>query len=189
MPTNLEAETRGATVDVECPSCESNDVVLKYENQKFDYNNGALVSLSVTVPVNFCQNPECREAFLGEQAMKIRHDAICTHLGLLTPSTIQEIRMRKATTVEAFASITGIGIATIRRWESGSIFQSKSQDNFLRLLAREDNFAFLSTAKTSRVEQNVEEKRKDKFPAIAENKLNSLRSQQQVFQLHQRRAA
>src|SRR5205807_9610189 len=65
----------------------------------------------------------------------IRHEAICRALRLLTPAAIRAIRERLGPSQEQFAQLTGIGKATISRWECGRLLQNRALDNYLRLLA------------------------------------------------------
>jgi putative zinc finger/helix-turn-helix YgiT family protein len=91
------------------------------------------------VPVRTCDNLECRERLSGPEAARIRHEAICRALGLLTPAEIQAIRERLGPSREKFAALTGIGTATLLRWERGRLLQNRAMDNLLRLVARSDD--------------------------------------------------
>ncbi len=84
------------------------------------------------VPLRTCTS--CGFEFLDEVAEDLKHDATCHHLGLLTPSEIRAIRKQYGLKRHEFAAVTGLGEATIGRWESGAIYQSSANDNFLRLL-------------------------------------------------------
>jgi len=58
---------------------------------------------------------------------------------------IKELRTKTYRTREAFAAATGIGIASLARWESGALIQSPAYDRYLRLLAYLDVRERLST--------------------------------------------
>ena len=77
----------------------------------------------------------CGETFTGPDAARIRHHAICSALGLLTPEEIKALRVRLGKTQQEFAELTGIGEATISRRERGRLLQNRANDNFLRLIA------------------------------------------------------
>ncbi|MGF6240364.1 MULTISPECIES: helix-turn-helix domain-containing protein [Paraburkholderia] len=170
-----------------CPDCESDQVETRYERQSFEYGPpGQSVTLTATVPVHYCRNPDCEEAFLGETAERIRHEAVCAHLGLLTPGAIKELRISKGGSASAFANATGIGTATLQRWESGAQLQSRSQDNFLRLLGIGDNYQMLiamreggsPSSRSTSTETQVR-----KFRSLSERNIESLAIQQDVFEL------
>ncbi len=64
----------------------------------------------------------------------MRHEAVCRHLGLLTPAEIRGLRERYNLSRAAFARMTGFGDATLARWEKGEVVQNASSDRYLRLL-------------------------------------------------------
>lgn len=175
-----------------CPDCESDQVETRYERHSFEYGPpGDSITLSATVPVHYCRNPDCGEAFLGEEAIRIRHEAVCEHLGLLPPYAIKELRVKKGGSVTAFASVTGIGVASLQRWESGAQLQSKSQDNFLRLLALGDNYQALVAIREGKEladKQRLTDSSTRRFRVLAGQRLESLAIQQDVFELRLRTA-
>lgn len=96
------------------------------------------------VPVEVC--PKCSEKYFGPAAARVQHAAVCRALGLLTPPEIQAIRERLGPTQAEFARLTGIGEATISRWERGRILPNRAMDRYLRLLDRNRaNVTFLKT--------------------------------------------
>jgi putative zinc finger/helix-turn-helix YgiT family protein len=103
----------------------------------FDYDgdNGPIHIEAKGVPVKEC--PSCGEVFLGPEAGRIRHNAICRALGLLAPDEIKSIREGLGQSQEEFADLTGIGVATISRWERGRLLQSRAHDRYLRLIAKD----------------------------------------------------
>jgi putative zinc finger/helix-turn-helix YgiT family protein len=129
-----------------CPTCGRGHMWPETITEQFDYEaDGERVKVTAEgVPVRTCDNPECRERLSGPEAARIRHEAICRALGLLTPSEIQAIRERLGPSREKFARLTGIGTATLSRWERGRLLQNRAMDNLLRLVARsDDNVHFL----------------------------------------------
>ncbi len=132
--------------DARCPTCNAGWLRPKVVEERFDYEDDGETKVVVAenVPVRECDNPACRERLSGPDAARIRHEAICRALGLLTPAEIRHIRERVARSPEEFWRLTGIGVATISRWERGRLLQNRSMDRYLRLLAwREDNVDFL----------------------------------------------
>ena len=79
--------------------------------------------------------PECGiEAGTIETAGKIQRlaaDAYCEKKGLLTSSEIKHLRSTCKLTQQQLADLMKVGVASIKRWETG-IVQSKSMDNLLR---------------------------------------------------------
>lgn len=101
------------------------------------YGSGAnAVELTADVPVHSCS--QCGESYTGEEADVIRHEAVCRHLGVLTPAEIRGLRQRHDLSRAAFARVTGFGEATVARWERGEVIQNTSNDSFLRMLTNED---------------------------------------------------
>ncbi|VVD75889.1 hypothetical protein PPN31114_00868 [Pandoraea pneumonica] len=185
MPNEIKGTDvpRQADVGHVCPSCELASVETRYESHAFEYlHNGATVTLTATIPVHYCQTAECEEVFLGERAMEIRHEEICRYLGLFSPAEIKAMRTRLGASVDSFAEVTGIGVATIRRWEAGQIVQSKSQNNYLKLLGLSGNFEFL---KDEKIQKQATTRNVAKFSSISARKLPDLREAQSAFQLHQ----
>jgi putative zinc finger/helix-turn-helix YgiT family protein len=130
--------------EIVCPDCDSLDVRLSYEKQTFEYGVGAEpVMLSAIVPMYRCG--ECGYALVGPQGADIEHEVICRHLGLLSPADIKAIRVKLGFSQAALAGLTGIGVASIARWESGHLIQNRSYDNLLRMLVYPENIERLQT--------------------------------------------
>lgn len=129
-----------------CPTCNAGwlrDKVLT-EHFEFEVDGKTKTVIAENVPVSECDNAECGERLSGPEAARIRHEAICRTFGLLTPREIQAIRERLELSQERFAQLTGIGVATISRWERGRLLQNRAMDNYLRLVERsEENVRFL----------------------------------------------
>jgi len=107
------------------------------------------------VPVERCDNPKCGEELSGPEAARIRHEAICRALGLLTPDEIRAIREGLSLTQAEFARLTRLGEATICRWERGRLLQNPAMDRYLRLIASsEDNIRFLQRLQDPEPNQN-----------------------------------
>jgi putative zinc finger/helix-turn-helix YgiT family protein len=124
--------------NVRCGQCGSEHLTKSTQNDVFTYGNGpGAIELSVPVPVFSCR--ECSFSFTTDAAESLRHEAVCRHLGVLTPSEVREIRSRVHFTRERFAALTGLGTASLARWETGELIQSAAHDKYLRLLAFADN--------------------------------------------------
>ena len=120
-----------------CPDCEGHSFTTVLHNDEFKYGaDDSAVTLLARVPVHCCAS--CDFEFIGREGRLIRHEAVCRHLELLTPTEIRRIRERHGMSRTAFAEITGFGEATLNRWENGSVIQNRANDRFLRLLKSSD---------------------------------------------------
>ena len=130
--------------DVFCPTCEAGRMRLRHITEHFPYEVDGETKMVVAenVPVHVCD--ECGEKLSGPEAARIRHEAICRALGLLTPAEIRSIRERLGLTQEQFTKLTRVGEATICRWERGRLLQNPAMDRYLRLItSSENNVRFL----------------------------------------------
>lgn len=116
-----------------CVFCEEADAVFGFARSSFDYGSGEdAVELIASIPAWEC--PNCGEIFEDENAGQIRHETVCNHLGVLNPKEIRNLRDNLGLTQEAFADLTDIGVASVKRWENGVLIQNKAMDNFMRVL-------------------------------------------------------
>jgi putative zinc finger/helix-turn-helix YgiT family protein len=130
-----------------CPNCGHSPLRDEAVTDRFEYRpegEEPIVVEAQNVPVQVC--PNCGERYFGPTAVRAQHAAVCRTLGLLTPDEIQAIRERIGPTQAEFAKLTGIGEATISRWERGRILPNRAMDRYLRLLDR--NFANVTLLKT-----------------------------------------
>jgi YgiT-type zinc finger domain-containing protein len=75
-----------------CELCEEGNATLSFEDQAFNYGppeNGVVVH--ARIPVWTCE--ACGEQYVDADAEDIRHDAVCSFLGRLTPREIRELRV------------------------------------------------------------------------------------------------
>jgi DNA-binding transcriptional regulator YiaG len=132
---------RGGLQEV-CANCDGTEFEIEWKEQSFPYGSGdEAVELSVTVPVHVCKT--CAFQFTGEDAEDLRHEAVCHHLGVMTPSEIIGIRERYGMARAEFAELSKIGTASLARWETGIIVQNAANDQLLYLLRFEDNVSRL----------------------------------------------
>ncbi len=124
-----------------CPYCEQ-PVTTTLVNDAFTYGSGKdAVDLHVQLPVRRCD--ACDFDFVDHVGERIRTEAVYRHHGLLTPWQIRAIREQRDMSRAAFARITGLGEATIKRWEAGAISQNRGYDRYLRLLDDEACWSML----------------------------------------------
>lgn len=116
-----------------CKNCETGTLLSSAVREEFTYGEGdAAVTLFADVPVWVCR--DCGDAFTDSDAEQIRHDVVCRHLGRLTPRELQLHRKKYGMSQDALSKLTGIGIASIKRWELGNQIQNAAADRYLRLI-------------------------------------------------------
>jgi HTH-type transcriptional regulator/antitoxin MqsA len=128
MPVEKKEEGR------RCPSCGHQPLVAQRIRDEFEYgpDDERITVVAEGVPVLTC--PACGETLYGPEAAAVRHQAICRALDLLSPPEIKALRERLGPDQEDFARLTGIGVATLSRWERGRLLQTRAMDRYLRLL-------------------------------------------------------
>ncbi|MCY4646430.1 MAG: type II toxin-antitoxin system MqsA family antitoxin [Gammaproteobacteria bacterium] len=116
-----------------CELCETTNLRAELVRDPFIYGAGEeAVELSADVRVHTCSN--CGDSYTGPDAEVAYHEAVCRHLGILTPAEIRATREGYGFTRAEFAHLTGFGKATLGRWERGEVTQNRSADRYLRLL-------------------------------------------------------
>jgi DNA-binding transcriptional regulator YiaG len=122
---------------INCPECDSPRVFTRPTPHSFKYGvSDDAPILDCLLPVRVCA--DCGAEFVDEEGEAVRHEAVCHHLFLHTPRQVLQLRESIGTQVE-FSDLTGIGEASLSRWETGASFQSKAYDNYLYLLTFKDN--------------------------------------------------
>ena len=137
---------------MKCAACGGMNLRRRTETDEFEYGPvDDTVILSVNVVVFSCK--DCEFEFTGPSAEAARHNAVCRHLGIMTPAEVKNVRVRHGLSRQAFASITRLGEASIARWEAGSHFPNRAYDSYLYLLCYEDNFRRLENRRAIVVEE------------------------------------
>lgn len=129
-----------------CDHCGKQCVTARQHRDHFLYGADEPATLTALYNVWTCEN--CGFAYTEEDAETARHAAVCSHLGVLTPQAIRDLRTKRNLTQAALAAITGLGEASIKRWETGATIQNASSNLLLRLV--EDDIAFLRIRELSR---------------------------------------
>ena len=120
--------------NLECPQCGTGGVRTSQHRHTFTYGSEeSAFELTVEVPVRRCTS--CDFEYLDEEAEQLKHDAVCRHFGVLSPGEIRRIRERHQMTRVRFAEVTGLGEASLNRWENGLTIQTQGNDRYIRLLA------------------------------------------------------
>ncbi len=126
-----------------CGLCGSKKITTRQEEVSIPVNSRKREeTLQVAIPVHHCS--ACDIDFTTPEAAKIEHDAVCKYLKVMTPSEVRGIREIFGLTQNEFAEKTGIGVASINRWEKGGSIQNPAMDNFLYLIGISGNLDALS---------------------------------------------
>jgi putative zinc finger/helix-turn-helix YgiT family protein len=121
-----------------CPNCDSVKIVTERIDQQFKYGVGNnAVDLQVVIPVRTCL--ACGLQFTDIEAEDARDIAIRKHLSVYLPDEITAIRENHGLSRQQFSLLTGIGPASLARWESGTLIQNQANDRYLYLLNFEEN--------------------------------------------------
>ena len=137
-PRHAGVQLQEVAADVSCPLCGTHEVTTSWKRHMFDYGSGGSVAeLSVDVPVRSCAS--CELEFLDEPAEGLKHEAVCRHLGVLSPAEIRRIREAHGMSRVSFAQVTRLGEASLNRWENGLNIQTHANDRYLRLLRHPGN--------------------------------------------------
>jgi putative zinc finger/helix-turn-helix YgiT family protein len=122
----------------ECLECGSTALEERFDEETFEYG-GREKPFTVTARIPSLLCTACGVRFYDEAAEWARHEAACRHLGVMTPDEIRALRKRHGPTQEAFAEMTGLGVASLGRWERGAGIQNEAYDALLYLLKFEEN--------------------------------------------------
>ena len=132
-PTRIttQAKEQATPDEYTCFECDA-PTRAEWREHAFIYGVGAsAVKLSATLPVRVCNS--CGFEFLDHEAETLQHEAVCAHLGVLTPKEIRGIRKMHGMSRAEFSKVTGLGEATLNRWENAILIQNTANDRYLRL--------------------------------------------------------
>ena len=172
-------------IDRSCARCGAEAVDTIDHRHTFRYGSGeSAADLTVNLPVRRCG--KCGLEFLDRESERIKLEAICEHLGILSPAGIRRIRESYGMTQAEFAEVTGLGTATLARWENRSMNHTRAYDRYVRLLASPEVMRRLrrlvQSPRTSGDKANTEDRR-----FRVRTVTDEIRRQQSTFAL--RRAA
>jgi len=127
----------------ECIFCHALTASESTQTEFFNYKaeDGRVVELSADVPVISCSS--CGENYTDDRAADIRHGSVCRFLGRLTPSDLRGVREYYGYSQAQWSELTGIGVASIKRWESGALIQGVALDRFIRVVSDIRGFELL----------------------------------------------
>ena len=116
-----------------CDEC-GHDLMTTWHDHTFQHgSNEVAASVTVRLPVRRCGH--CDFDFLDDEGERLKHEAVCRHLGVLTPEDIRRIREHLGLSRSALAKLTGVGEALLSQWENGIKIQSPRYDRCLRTLS------------------------------------------------------
>ncbi len=144
-PEKTTAPKRKEEPLLECPECGELAVSTKLTTHTFDYGHGKeAVQITATLPLRVCGH--CEFEYYDKEGQDARHEAVCRHLGVMTPTEIRRLREDLGLSRAEFADLTGLGDATVARWERGALIQNTGNDRYLRLLGSHKNVDHLRKA-------------------------------------------
>lgn len=116
-----------------CRQCRQETVVptrIDYP-AKVNYDGRLVSFVAKGIEIPICQN-------CGDKRFTLKVDdqinaALCAHLGLLTPEHIRAEVERLGLSQKQVAERLGIAEATLSRWVSKQVIQSRAMDNYLRV--------------------------------------------------------
>lgn len=139
--SEIEKETPEALRELRCPDCDGT-FERQWEETTIPYGAGADVAdIPARLPLYTCVG--CGLQTLDIEGERLAHEAVCHHLGILSPREIKSIREAHGMTRDEFAEMTGIGESSLGRWERALNMQSIAHDRYLRLLQRPAIFSLL----------------------------------------------
>ena len=145
----LSGEPRDVHPDLTCPMCNAVKITTSWEDYTFTYGSGeSAVELTAHIPIRQCTT--CKFDYLDHEAEQLKHEALCKHFGVLTPVEIRHIRNTYRMARARFAEATGLGEASLNRWENGTNIQTHANDRYLRLLAVPQNMQHLERLMSSK---------------------------------------
>lgn len=163
-----------------CPICEG-PADTHWCSHEFTYGTGDdAVELTADLPFGRCE--ACDFEFLDFDGERCKTEAVCKHLGVLSPWEIKAIRLHYEMSRAEFARLSGLGEATLARWENGILTQNRANDRYLRLIAQPGGMRRLqevALAPDSAIKPA--ERSRTRFRVISIT--SELRKKQQLFQL------
>ena len=164
-----------------CVMCGKARATTSWLRHTFKYGAGeSALELSARVPVRSCA--DCEFEWLDEVGERLKHEAVCRHFGVLPPEKIREIRKSHGMTRAEFSEITGLGEASLNRWENGINIQTHANDRYLRLLANRHVMRDLERLIVGGVTAATGARpTANPFPHLVQ--MDALRRQQQAFYL------
>jgi putative zinc finger/helix-turn-helix YgiT family protein len=179
--TNAEIDS----VENECPDCGAREVKTRIVKERFEYGNGTkAVTLEASIPYRRCE--KCNFEYTDYEAEDVRHEAVCRHLGVMTPAEIVSLRRGYGLSRAQFAEVTRIGEASLARWETAELIQNAANDDYLYLLSFPANLKLLRERREAASAEHVNDtvqQRRAKFRVLDGADLERKRREEATFEL------
>lgn len=119
-----------------CAICEEATATLVNVHQEFKHGSGDQQrTIRAIVPVWSCDC--CEMEYLDADGEQAKQEAVYRALGRLAPSEIRLIRKEAGLRQGDFAKWLKVGIASVKRWELGTVIQTEAADESMRQFASE----------------------------------------------------
>lgn len=116
-----------------CDICGERSAHSHIVNHEFTYGPPASqVTLRAQVPVWQCS--ACDLEYTDSAGEMAKHEAICRHLDRAAPKEVAAVRAMLGVTQGVLAEKLGVGIASVKRWEAGTVVPNRSATVALRSL-------------------------------------------------------
>ena len=117
-----------------CAMCEEGTATLVNVPQKFQHGSGDQQrTIRAIVPVWSCDR--CELEYLDAEGEQAKQEAVYRSMSRLTPAEIKLIRKDAGLNQADFAKKLKVGIASVKRWELGSVIQNEAADESIRQFA------------------------------------------------------
>jgi DNA-binding transcriptional regulator YiaG len=116
-----------------CPSCHRAGLRRNRRMESFPVRGPGGMPIEATAPVEALVCRHCGFGVRTDASMHARDDATAAALGLLSAPQILAARTRLGWSRRELSERTGIGTASIFRWETRRKRQSRSNDMLLRM--------------------------------------------------------
>jgi putative zinc finger/helix-turn-helix YgiT family protein len=116
-----------------CSQCRAKEVYAAVVPHTAHVNHDGRVYVLEIPALEAARCRACGELVFDDHADEQISDALRNHLGLLTPDQIREALRTLGMKQKALAASLGIAEATLSRWLSGGLIQSRAMDNLLRV--------------------------------------------------------
>jgi len=182
MTNRFYSDRHPTSIEHECPNCGGREITTTREVERFKFGKGAdAVELAATIPVRRCVS--CGFEYTDSEAEDAHHEAVCRHLGVLTPREIVSLRKRYGLSRSEFAETTRIGEASLHRWETGQLVQNPGYDQLLYLLRYPTNMDRLKERSQGKLEKHAVQQvdLSTKFPNVVN--ITEVRGHAEAFRL------
>jgi len=120
----------------ECPICGAMTLVEQHGDFEFMPPGNIPGGKIVVCGASWQECKTCEQQIILPPLRQALDNESRKRRGLLTPREIKEVRERAGLSQSDMAELLGVGDRTYTRWETGRSIQNKSNDNLIRLVAK-----------------------------------------------------